>query len=233
MPVQAGLQQYQPPTSKNSQVTQNKALRTLTGCTKSTNISHLHHETKILPIKDHLNMKGTQFLASTQNPSHPCNFMHHHPPPQRHMKRTTSLHYSEILNNIPPPPANTSLQKHIHNHIATSAIQNLQSNNILQEPPPDIHPSELTLTREMRTHLARLRCGHHPSLNQYKNRLDPTQDPQCPHCNAAPHTTQHLYTSCIPLTQHRMSFNITSTRDLWERPAEAAGYLRSIGFTTT
>ena len=34
------------------QITQNSALRLATGCTKDTNIQHLHEETKVLPLKD-------------------------------------------------------------------------------------------------------------------------------------------------------------------------------------
>jgi len=159
--------------------------------------------------------------------------MPYHPLSQRQKKLTTSLHYTEILNNIPLLPPSTSLQKCVHNHIVISTIQNLQPNNILQE---------LTLLREMRIHLVRLCCGHHPSLNQYKNRLNPTQDPlcpmgiqcgHCPHCNAAPYTTQHLFTSCTSLTQLRQSFNITSIRDLWECLAKAASYFQSTGFAKT
>jgi len=147
--------------------------------------------------------------------------MLHHPLQQRQKKRTTSLHYTEILNNILPSPPNTSLQKHIHNSITTPAIQNLQPSNILKEPPPDVNTSELTLSREIRTNLARLRFGHHPSLKQYRNRLDLTQDPLCLHYNAAPHTTPHSF---IPLTQLRQSFNISSAKD-----RSKSNYLRSIG----
>jgi len=164
-------------------------------------------------------------MISTQDSSHPCNFMLHHPLSQRQRKQTTSLHYIEILNNILTPSPNTFLQKHIHNSIAASAIQNLQPNNKLQEHPPGINPLEITLPREIRANLARLRCGHYLSLNQYKNRLDPTQDPLCPHCSTV--------TSCTPLTQLRQSYNIFSARDLWERPVEAANYLQSIGLVKT
>ena len=38
---------------------QNSALRVATGCTKSTPVPHLHAETRVLPVRDHLDMRGT------------------------------------------------------------------------------------------------------------------------------------------------------------------------------
>ena len=52
------------------QVMQNAALRAATGCTQDTNI-HLHDETLILPIDEHLQLHASQFKHKTQHPSHP------------------------------------------------------------------------------------------------------------------------------------------------------------------
>ena len=43
------------------QVMQNAALRTATGCTQDTNIRHLHDETFILPIHEHLQLHASQY----------------------------------------------------------------------------------------------------------------------------------------------------------------------------
>ena len=43
------------------QVMQNAALRTATGCTQDTNIQHLHDETLILPIHEHLQLHASQY----------------------------------------------------------------------------------------------------------------------------------------------------------------------------
>ena len=53
------------------QVMQNAALRTATGCTQDTNIQHLHDETLILPIHEHLQLHASQYKQHTQDPSHP------------------------------------------------------------------------------------------------------------------------------------------------------------------
>ena len=53
------------------QVMQNAAFRTATGCTQDTNIQHLHDETLILPIHEHLQLHASQYKHKTQHPSHP------------------------------------------------------------------------------------------------------------------------------------------------------------------
>ena len=56
------------------QTIQNRALKIITGCTKTTPTDHLHFETKVLKVKDHLDMRGTQTLAAastlTDHPLH-------------------------------------------------------------------------------------------------------------------------------------------------------------------
>ena len=41
-----------------------------TGCTQDTNIQHLHEETLILPIHEHLQLHASQYKQKTQHPSH-------------------------------------------------------------------------------------------------------------------------------------------------------------------
>ena len=47
---------------------QNAPLRSITGCTLDTNTQHLHSETKILPLQNHLKLHASQL---TQKASHP------------------------------------------------------------------------------------------------------------------------------------------------------------------
>jgi len=102
---------------KTLQTIQNNALRIITGCTQTTPTDHLHHETKILKVKDHLDMRGTQFLASaTQNPEHPCHYMRHHPQTPRSIRHTPERYYNSILATIPNPGANNITKQQIHTH---------------------------------------------------------------------------------------------------------------------
>ena len=50
---------------------QTAALRTATRCTQDTNVQHLHDETLILPIHEHLQLHASPYKQQTQHPSHP------------------------------------------------------------------------------------------------------------------------------------------------------------------
>ena len=52
--------------------------------------------------------------------------------------------------------------------------------------------------------LARLRSGHHPSLKQYLNQLDPLQDPICPNCHLEEHDLHHRLCECPVLITMRL-----------------------------
>ena len=50
---------------------ENKALRITTGCTQTTLTNRLHYETQVPTLQYHINMRGTQFLATASaNPDH-------------------------------------------------------------------------------------------------------------------------------------------------------------------
>ena len=53
------------------QVMQNAALRTATGFTQDKHIQHMHDETLILSIHEHLLLHASQYKQKTQHPSHP------------------------------------------------------------------------------------------------------------------------------------------------------------------
>ena len=110
-------------------------------------------------------MRGAQFLATAiNNTEHPCFYMHDHPQTPRQIVQTPHRYYTDILQNIPPPHGQTSLKKHIHTHITQNAPELIAENKVLNAPPPNISSTETQLSRQERVHLARFRCGHHPSL---------------------------------------------------------------------
>ena len=216
---------------KKLQTIQNSALRIITGCTQTTPIEHLHAETKVLKLHEHLDMRGTQFLATAvHNPNHPCHYMHNKLPTPRHIKNTPHKHYSNILTSLSPPDNPQNYTKHIHTHLTRRALQSRGPNTLLGHPPPDIDKTETQLSRHHRVHLSRLRCGHHPSLHTYKHRLDATHSDTCPHCQAAPHTTTHIMEDCTAWAVHRQHHNIHNTTQLWSGPCRSAAFLRDAGF---
>ena len=73
-------------------VMQNASLGTATGCTQDTNIHHLHNETLILPIHEHLQLHASQYKQKTQHPSHPLH------------KHTIYFNNGRYTTNIPTDP---------------------------------------------------------------------------------------------------------------------------------
>ena len=72
------------------QLVQNKALRLVTGAHVAAAPDHLHEETNILPVAQHLRLLASQHLAKALQPSHPS----HHlvleaPAPRQRTKKET------------------------------------------------------------------------------------------------------------------------------------------------
>ena len=57
------------------QIIQNTALRIATGCTRSTPTIHLQAEVKILSLKDHLELRKTQFYSSSRDTSYSLHYI--------------------------------------------------------------------------------------------------------------------------------------------------------------
>lgn len=111
----------------------------------------------------------------------------------------------------------------------SKALSAAAPNSILGEAPPSINSDELSLTRESRVHLARLRCGHHLSLRSYENRLRPEVDPSCRWCGSAAETIPHLFRECQLLAGERGASGVGDPGDLWADPSASLEFLRSIG----
>ena len=212
------------------QRTQNAALRIATGCTRSTPTAHLHAETMVLPLRDHMDLRGTQLFTAAASPEHPLHDRLHNPiGTQRQIHTTPSAHYTALRTMIPPPPPQRSESSWLHESFVTRYLAAAPSNSVLGEAPPSLMPGELGLPRQDRVHLARLRCGHHPALLSYENRLRPDVDPTCRWCGTTGETVSHLLGDCAGVAGDRLAAGLSSARDLWARPVQALGFLRSIG----
>ncbi|KAG0711424.1 hypothetical protein GWK47_020637 [Chionoecetes opilio] len=102
-------------------------------------------------------------------------------------------------------------------------------NTQLLARPPDIHPSEYSLPREDRVHLARLRYRQHPALLSYQKRLDGSIADACPGCNTTPNTIKHIMEDCTVRNHTHQQHNIHSMKAPWESPVQAMTYLRRLG----
>ena len=203
---------------------QNAALRDATGCHKKTNISHLHRESKMMPVKDHCRMLSKQFLLQTQQPTHPNKFdISERPHRHRQMKKTLQSEFGTEISNMIP---NTGLTpdtykfnlKQIHRNEVQNTINNLDVNPVLGIVPPEVHQSERQLPRSTRSTLCQLRSKHSIYLNSYLRAIQKRDDDLCPKCNAAPHTSNHLFDCPANPT-------VLDVTSLWKKPLEAARFL--------
>jgi hypothetical protein len=207
------------------QTVQNAALRLASGCTRDTNLQHLHCETQTLPIRDHLKLHASLLRDKSHDVHHPLFPCLISSPPKRVMKETI-FHNNAFTLNLPTDPTNLNKQtisansKIIHTTIVQGYLSTLQPNKLLNKSPPDIHPSESSLDRRSRCTLSQLRAGKSSLLQSYLNHINPATYPSpiCPICNIRPHDTHHLF-DCpqIPTT--------LTTLDLWQNPVGVADLL--------
>ena len=178
---------------------QNAALRISTGCVLMSPIDHLHQECKVLPVKHHLNMLSTQFLAQCGSPSHPCHSLLQDPASPRRLKKTIFNTYTEQLDSatkLLPEELRTDPKKisqSLHSTYVQQSLQSLQPNTILQAFPPPISDEERGLPRKHRSLLAQLRSGHCSKLRNYQTRLNPDLDPTCQECHFTLEDVPHLF----------------------------------------
>ena len=156
---------------------QNAALRTVTGCTDDTNIQHMHDETLILPIHEHLQLHASQY------------------------KQNTILNQGRYTTNIPTDPhtiTTTDIKtnmRHIHTSTVCRHLATRGNNKILRTSPPHFFSSEQILPRLTRRNLAQLRTNKSPFLKSYLHKVDAKLHPPplCPGCNTHTHDTHHLF----------------------------------------
>ena len=148
-------------------IMQNATLRTATGCTQDANIQHLHDETLILPIHEHIQLNASQYKQKTQHPSHP---LHKHTtyfntPRLKH----TILKNGCYTTHIPTHPTQSHTtdiktnMRHIHTSIVSRHLATRGNNKILRTPPPQISNSEEILLRLTHRNIAQLRSYLHKS----------------------------------------------------------------------
>ena len=78
------------------QRTQNEALRIITGSHKMSSIDHLHSETKMLPVEDHLNLLSAQYMVHCLDSENVCHHMTTLDHPPREMKETLFTRHTKL-----------------------------------------------------------------------------------------------------------------------------------------
>ena len=134
------------------QTTQNTALRIATGCTSDTNIQHLHAESKVLPLLNHLNLHASNFYLNTLLPNHPLHQLNFNKSDPRNMKDTifANTEYHAGISNITNTTTITDeiIKQNLKiNHTKTveDYLNSRDINELIGIKPPDINPSEQSL----------------------------------------------------------------------------------------
>ena len=110
---------------KKLQVAQNRALRIATGCTQITPISCLHRETRILPLKQHMLMRGSHINTSTDCPTHLYTT-------SEVLLRADKEHVHRAIQS----PNSTLPSTHTKQHITPHTLDTYPVNTILGTSPP-------------------------------------------------------------------------------------------------
>ena len=209
------------------QTVQYIALGTATGCTADTNTQHLHDETLVLPIKNHLQLQASQIRQKSQNPSHPLhNNLLQERQPKRHIKNSIFQANNTYTHIIPTDPTTVTPEnikqnlKTIHTSIMQKFRNDRPPNKILNKEAPTVNKSEENLPRNIRRTLAQIRTNKSPLLFTYKHKIEPQTYPNssCPLCKSNEHDTIHLFNCTKIPTQ-------LTPIDLWKNPVRAAALL--------
>ena len=101
------------------QRTQNEALRIITGSHKMPSIDHLHSETKMPLVEDHLNLLSVQYLVhclDTENICHHITTLDH---PPREMKEALFTRHNQTVVPLLANPKKDSLHEIHTSHLST------------------------------------------------------------------------------------------------------------------
>ena len=96
---------------------QNEALRIITCSHKMSSIDHIHSETKMLQVEDHLNLLSAQYLVHCLDTENVCHHITKMDQPPREMKETIFTRHNQTV-----LPLLTNNKKETHQAIHTSFV---------------------------------------------------------------------------------------------------------------
>ena len=168
-----------------------EAIRIITGSHMMSSIHHLHSETKMLLVKDHLNLLSVQYLVHCLDTEDVCHHITKMDHPSREMKDSLFIRHNQTVEPFLSNTKKASIQA-VHTSFVNTAIDTMTDNRVLHFRPPPSNDEETYLTRRQRATLSQLRSGHCKLLNTYKKRLKQTDFSSCPDCGMDPQDVPHL-----------------------------------------
>ena len=160
---------------------QNKALRIATGCHQKATASHLRAETRVLPLRAHLELCSQQFYASALQPSHL----------PRHLRATLQASYHRALrglrvksdnsNDRPPPPSTSgACWKMAPYPLARRLLRVRMIGEIIWYKEPNkvlLGPHPFQLTQPNNCYLGHIAAPSHSSVQAIARGSSPTVTP--------------------------------------------------------
>ena len=134
---------------------------------KTSSIDHLHSETKMLQVEDHLNLLSVQYLVQCLDTENVCHHITKMEFLLREMKETIFTKHCQTVLPLLANNRKDTLQA-LHTSFVNTAIDNMKDNRVLNNRPPPINDEETLLSRRQRTTLSQLRSGHCKLLNSFK-----------------------------------------------------------------
>ena len=109
---------------------QNKALRIITGSYKMSSIDHLHSETEMLQVEDHLNIRSVQYLVHYLDTENVCHHITKMDLPPREMKETIFTRHNQTVLPLLANNRKDTLQA-VQTSFVNTAIDNMKNNRVL------------------------------------------------------------------------------------------------------
>ena len=215
---------YSATSIRRLQLVQNKCLRLITGCHVNASVDHLHSESGVLPVGQHMRLLSGQYLARALQPGHVSHSIVTLPSGRRRMKETLQSKCWDLVephleNGVIPPSKYKTVISNIHTDLVGETMRNYEDNRVLNSAAPEVHDDEKSLPRSVRSTLSQLRSGFCAKLRDYQHHiLRKTDDDICPDCRTHPASSNHLFSCPTHPT------NLT-TKALWERPREATAHI--------
>ena len=111
-------------------------------------IDHLHSETEIIQVEDHLNLLSAQYLVQCLDTENVCHHITKMDLPPREMKETIFSRHNQTV--LPLLANNRKTLQALYTSFVNTELDNMKDNSVLNTRPPPINDEETILSRRKR-----------------------------------------------------------------------------------
>ena len=109
-------------------------------------IDHIHSETEMLQVEDHLNLLSAQYLVQCLDTENVCHHITKMDLPPREMKETIFTRHNQTVLSLLANNRKDTLHA-LHTSFVNTAIDNMKDNRLVNNRPPPINGEETLLSR--------------------------------------------------------------------------------------